>query len=75
MTNDDPLRGVYEAALEISKRWAEDLGRIKAALERGDDEEALALMRQFVGLAETGDVIAPRTPRKSKRRPSQKSKG
>lgn len=44
------LSGTVEAALEISKRRANNLRELRQALERNDDALALSIARRLVGL-------------------------
>lgn len=39
--------GIARVAMEIGKRQAEDLRRIRDALDAGDNDMALMLMREF----------------------------
>ena len=50
MTDEANLGAVIDSALEIAKRRAHALGRIRAALELNDEVKALKLMRIFLGL-------------------------
>lgn len=48
---DDPdTAAAIGFALEIARRRAHTLGRIRAALECGDDATAITLMRVYCGL-------------------------
>jgi hypothetical protein len=44
------ISNIYEAALAIAARRHDMLARLRAALERGDDAEALNISRQLCGL-------------------------
>ncbi len=44
------LGGLVGAALEIARRRRETLARLRAALERGDDAEALRLAKELCGV-------------------------
>jgi hypothetical protein len=44
------LSGTLDAALEISKRRANNLRELRQALERNDDALALSIARRLVGL-------------------------
>lgn len=49
--DDSPeLRGVFEAALEISRRRGETLRRLREALLADNTDEVLALARQHCGI-------------------------
>lgn len=49
--DDSPeLRGIFEAALEISRLRGELLHRLRDALLANDDKEAISLARQYCGL-------------------------
>jgi len=47
--NPDPAAAI-DSALEIARRRAHTLGRIRAALESGDNATAVKLMRVYCGL-------------------------
>lgn len=49
---DAAISGLAEAAMEIAKRRAETEREIKTLLEQGKDQEALALMRIYLNVAE-----------------------
>lgn len=49
------LNPVFEAALEIARLREQVLAELRAALERGEDAQALQLARRLVGLS-AGDV-------------------
>ncbi len=44
------LNGVLDAALEIARQRRDTLARLRAALESGNDSEALALAKELCGL-------------------------
>ncbi len=44
------LRGVLDAALEIASKRRNTLSRLRAALEQGNDVEALKLARELCGI-------------------------
>ena len=44
------LAGVLNAALEIADKRRETLARLRAALEKGDDAEALKVARALCGV-------------------------
>lgn len=50
--DDADVSGVVDAALEIAQRRAESLREIKALLEKGEDQEALQLMRKHLNVAD-----------------------
>jgi hypothetical protein len=50
MTHNPDRAAVIDSALEIARRRAQTLGRIRAALESGDDVKAVKLMRIYCGL-------------------------
>lgn len=50
MAKDPSLTGVLDAALEIARRRRNTLARLRAALEQGDDTEALKLARELCGI-------------------------
>jgi DNA-binding GntR family transcriptional regulator len=54
-TSEASYEGVARVAFEIGKRQAADLRRIRDALDAGDNDVALALMRNFFVLRE-GDI-------------------
>lgn len=43
-------RGVLDAVMEESRRQARQLGAMKTALERGDNNQALEVARELCGL-------------------------
>jgi hypothetical protein len=47
------LRGLLEAAIEIAAKRRELLARMRAALEQGNDVEALKLARVLCGIDRT----------------------
>lgn len=47
---DTSLTGVLDAALEIARKRGDTLVRLRAALEQGNDVEALKLARELCGL-------------------------
>jgi hypothetical protein len=50
-TTDNPdLAAAIDSALEVARRRAQTLGRVKAALESGDAATAVKLMRVYCGL-------------------------
>jgi hypothetical protein len=50
MTTKPDMAEAIGFALEIARRRAETLGRIRAALESRDDAKAIKLMRVYCGL-------------------------
>lgn len=50
MENGPSLSRLAEAALEIARRRRETLVRLRAALERGDNVEALRLAKELCGV-------------------------
>jgi hypothetical protein len=50
MANEVNLKGILDAALKIAAKRREILTRLRAALESGRNQEALALARQLCGL-------------------------
>lgn len=48
------LNPVFEAALEIARSREQILAKLREALERGDDAEALKVARQLVGIGPKG---------------------
>lgn len=62
MATDPKLKGLLEAALEISSKRRNTLVRLRAALEQGDDVEALNLARELCGL-DHGQKSHPTDPR------------
>ena len=50
MANEANLKGILEAALQIAAKRREILTRLRAALESGRNQDALALARQLCGL-------------------------
>lgn len=50
VTNNGNLRGLVDAALEISARRRETLGQLREALEQGREQEALQLAQQLCGI-------------------------
>jgi hypothetical protein len=50
MMQNPNLAAAIDSALEIARRRAHTLGRIRAALESGDNTKALKLMRVYCGL-------------------------
>jgi hypothetical protein len=50
MNHDPDMAQAIGSALEIARRRAQTLGRIKAALESGDNVTAVGLMRVYCGL-------------------------
>jgi hypothetical protein len=50
MSDDPSLSGVLNAALEIADKRRETLTRLRAALEKGDDTEALEVARALCGI-------------------------
>jgi hypothetical protein len=61
MTGHENTRGLLEAAIEIASRRQERMGRMKAALERGDDCEALKVARLLFGLEYETKTACDRT--------------
>ncbi len=49
MKDAPTLKGVVQAALEIARQRRETLAHLRAALERGDESEALRLAREICG--------------------------
>jgi hypothetical protein len=49
-THKPDLAVAIDSALEIARRRAHTLGRIRAALESGDETAAVKLMRVYCGL-------------------------
>ena len=45
-----PLNHIVQKALTIARQRSETLGRLKAALEKGQDAEALRIARELCGL-------------------------
>ncbi|HLY62880.1 MAG TPA: hypothetical protein VKV95_19210 [Terriglobia bacterium] len=55
-TEADPsLNGLVEVALEIASRRRETLKQLRAALESGNNSEALNLAKELCGLHEESD--------------------
>lgn len=54
------LGGLVEAALAITRQRRETLGRLRKALDAGNDGEALDLARELCGLNEKSDRTDPR---------------
>jgi hypothetical protein len=53
--------GILDAALEIASRRCETLSRLRDALERKNDPEALRIARELCGVYEPeGDRVNPR---------------
>jgi hypothetical protein len=50
MSDKPTLSGVLNAALEIASKRRETLARLRAALEKGDDTEALRVARALCGV-------------------------
>ena len=50
MTHKPDMAEAIGSALEIARRRAQTLGRIRAALESSDDATAIKLMRVYCGL-------------------------
>ena len=50
MSDNLSLSGVLNAALEIADKRRETLARLRAALEKGDDTEALKVARALCGV-------------------------
>ena len=48
--SEDNMRGLLEAALDISRKRRDILVKLKAALEAGDDIKALELARELCGV-------------------------
>jgi hypothetical protein len=55
MSESVSTSGLVDAALEISGWECDLLRRIRTAFEDGDDDLALQLARELVGLEEMGD--------------------
>lgn len=47
----EALNGVLDAALEIALRRRDTLAQLRAALEAGNQERAIALAKELCGLA------------------------
>ena len=60
---ESSLQAVARAALQVARERAKQLGKIRAALVRGDQADALALMKVYVGIdereADEGDTADP----------------
>jgi hypothetical protein len=50
MNQDPDITQAIDSALEIARRRAQTLGRIRTALESGDNATAVTLMRVYCGL-------------------------
>lgn len=50
MATDPSLTGVLDVALEIAKKRRNTLDRLRAALQQGNDVEALKLARELCGV-------------------------
>jgi hypothetical protein len=50
MTHKPDLAAAIDSALEIARRRAQTLGRIRAALVSGDNATAVKFMRVYCGL-------------------------
>lgn len=50
MTHNSDMAEAITSALEIARRRAQTLSRIRAALESGDNATAVRLMRVYCGL-------------------------
>jgi hypothetical protein len=50
MIHNSDLAAAIDSALEIARRRAQTLGRIRAALESSDSATAVKLMRVYCGL-------------------------
>lgn len=57
---DADVSGVVDALREVGQRRASNLREIKEMLEQGKDQEALALMRTYLNVADA----AKRRPRR-----------
>lgn len=57
-----PLRPFAEAALSVARERGEHVRRMRAALVRGDDVEALRWARIVAGLEEAPDAESDRAP-------------
>lgn len=67
-TQDDSLDGLIDLALEISTKRRETLRRLKEARKRGDLEETLELLDNYLGLDEE---IQRKSPKKKANRRSK----
>jgi hypothetical protein len=47
-----PKSDIVQVAIEIAQERSKLLGRVRAALEVGDNRSALKLMREYVGLSD-----------------------
>ena len=52
---DAQTRALVRAAMDVGQSRADQLNQIRAALVKGDDKSALALMRLYTGLDEEQD--------------------
>jgi hypothetical protein len=50
MISEHNTAGIVDAILEVGKQRAALLGKLRVALESGDDSKALLLARQLCGL-------------------------
>jgi len=49
-SNENDLKGLLNAALEISRKRTDLLEQMRTALKDGDDQEALRLGRELCGM-------------------------
>jgi hypothetical protein len=49
-SEDGTLSGVLDAALEIARRRRDTLAQLRAALEAGNQEQAITLAKELCGL-------------------------
>ena len=59
MKPDPAVKAAAEAALEIGRRRAKQLDRIRRDLLEGREVEALRIMRQLVGITEAQEEERP----------------
>jgi hypothetical protein len=58
--SDARITALMEAALEIAQERREDLAKLRAALESGNDTQALELARELCGVDyEKGNRVNP----------------
>ena len=57
MPNEANLKGILETALQIAAKRREILTRLRAALESGRNQEALALARRLCGLESVDSTL------------------
>jgi hypothetical protein len=63
--DDFPLSCVLNAALEIAGRRRETLEQLRAALEKGDDTQALGVARALCGVVDVQESRPVRHPPRS----------